>query len=210
MAPKGGAGVSIEGIVIRTFPSGNADLVLRVISAGRGKMSVLAKNARKSAKRFGGSLDVFDRGRFELRTGRGSLKTVESFLPAAAFKKLRTDLDKLRIASLLCECFDRLVNEEPEHDGESHHLLTLSLEAIEECTAIQDMLRAAFTSVSALLRMAGFLGAEPEFLPTSNNFRTLVQRIEEVTERALLTKGAFLEVLEALRRPSFAARIGTA
>ena len=81
-----------KGIIIRTLASSEADLVAAILDEKGEKHVVIAKQARKSRKRFSSALDLFDFGRFETTFGKGTLAILQSFIPESGFKKLRQSL----------------------------------------------------------------------------------------------------------------------
>lgn len=181
-------------------PSGEADLVLRVIRAEGDKVSLLAKNARRSKKRFGSSFDLFDRGRFEASQGRGSLLLVQSFIPGAAWRTVRTDLDRYIAATVLCEAADHLVPEGVEPEGPaSHQTVQDTLQAIEDAGGTKEALRALYLGVANLLSIAGFLDQTLAQTPSANYLRQLLDNVESVTERKLRSRLSLEQTLHALK-----------
>ena len=190
---------SLEGIVIRVFPSRDSDLVLKVVGKGLGKVSLLAKHARRSKKRFSSSFDLFDRGRFEIKKGRGSLLLVDSFTPSSSFKNVRSDLSKLVGASFICEVFDVLVKEEAEDSADLFDILNLCLDAVEESKELKETLRALYIATGSLLQICGF-SSETSKTPSKKAFLRLIEIVEGVVERKLATKEALVELMTTLRR----------
>ena len=188
----------IEGVVIRSFPSGESDLVLRVISSSCGKISLLAKHARKSRKRFGASFDLFDRGLFEIKRGSGNLATVVNFSPQPSLMALRDDLDKFSIGSLLCECFDMLVHEDIAEAEEIFEILSMGFQALAEATDLKQSLRTLFITLASLLRISGFMGGEIDPKPSSKNLLRLLQIVEGCAEKKLICAADVLELVEKL------------
>jgi DNA repair protein RecO (recombination protein O) len=182
-----------EGIIIRLYPSADADLVLRIITRETGKLSLLAKFARKSKKRYGTTFDLLDRGTFHARMGKGSLALVESFIPAPAFRFLRQDLDKITAASVLCDCADLLALEGADESGELFATLTLALEAMENAANVRETLRALYFAIAHLLNIAGFGSPLSVGTPSVKKLRKLLDFVEHCAERKLESK-ALLEV----------------
>lgn len=181
-------------------PSGEADLVLRVVRAEGDKVSLLAKNARRSKKRFGSGFDLFDRGRFEVSRGRGSLLLVQSFIPGPAWRTVRNDLDRYIAATVLCETADFLLPEGVEPEGTaSHQTVQDTLQAIEDAPETKEALRALYLGVANLLSIAGFLDQTLAQTPSAKHLRHLLDNVETVTERKLLSRGSLEQTLNALR-----------
>lgn len=200
--------IPIEGIVIRTFASGDADLVLRVLSAEYGKLALFGRQARSSKKQFGAPLDIFDYGRMEIKTGRGSLASIKSFTPLGAFRSLRRDLDRMTVGGLLCEAFDMVLHEgqvnddSPRVNSEAAELLQtllLGLQVVDQAPELKDALRSTFLTVGTLLKVAGFLDASQFQTASAKTLLLLLDRLEYSCERALLTKPAVMEILQRMR-----------
>ena len=97
-------------VVLRTRRFREADLIVILLTAGRGKVDCIARGARKSRKRFPGGLPVGARGEASLsRHGRGSLVPLSSFFPTADHGVLGRDLEVFAYVAYLCELTDVLV-----------------------------------------------------------------------------------------------------
>lgn len=190
---------SLEGIIIRAYPSGESDLVLRVICRNEGKVSLLAKHARSSKRRYGSRLDLFDRGNFEVKKGRGSLTLVDKFSPAPAFRNLREDLARLTIASVLCESFDYLLLEGAGDGDEVYSLLESGLQALDQTRTLKESLRVCHTVLGNLLSLAGFLDQAQQPEPSAKNLFKLLEHLELCAEKELQSKGPLRELVESLR-----------
>ncbi len=65
-----------EAVVLRSIRYGEADRVLHLYTAARGRIGAIAKGSRKPRSRFGGRLEPFFRLDMVLHEGRGDLATV--------------------------------------------------------------------------------------------------------------------------------------
>lgn len=189
----------IEGIIVRTYPYGESDIICRVITSARGKACLIAKHARSSKKRFPSSLDIFDSGIFEVKNGKGSMHVILSFKPRAIFRRTRENLDKLVAASVLCESFDLLVHEEFEGGLEYFETLSLGLQAIEESDDLKEIMRALFLSLRGLLSYSGFFRPETELGPSANNLLLLLNKVEESAEKELTSKTELGRTIQRMR-----------
>lgn len=113
--------LSVEGVVLRIVNYGENDRIVGLFTPEHGKISAFAKSARNSRKRFGGTLDFFNRLTAELRPPKDSqsnlwrlqkTELLEGYLP------LRSDLRRLAQASYLSECLWNLLG-----DGDPHPTL---------------------------------------------------------------------------------------
>jgi DNA repair protein RecO len=194
--------IQSSGIIVGTQAYSDSDLILRVVCQGEGKVSLLAKYARKSSKRFGVQLDIFDCGKVEAEAGRGSLMILKSFIPLQSFGALRDSLEKMTAASITCECFDFLLHEEAPEDHDAFEDLRRALTTIDGEKTARAIAAAAFQAVVGLLATSGF--ADPsEFEPRGTHaFEKALRRVEEVAERALRSKGHLSILLDQLKAPT--------
>lgn len=103
-----------QGIVLRSYPFGEADRVVVLLSPNRGKMRTVAKGVRKTKSRFGGRLETFCHVDLVLYEGR-NLDTITQATLIEPFPILRTDLDRVVMAGTMVEVADMVAGEdEPE------------------------------------------------------------------------------------------------
>ena len=82
--------VTTAAIVLRTVDYGEADRVVTLFTRDHGKLSALARGARKSVKRFGAALGLFGVGEAVLVDKPNvELATLERFDGARGFPALR-------------------------------------------------------------------------------------------------------------------------
>lgn len=97
------ASFSTPAILLKRVDFGDDDLILTVFSLIRGKISLIAKSARKSRKRFCGSLDLFSASDLVCRDGRGHLFLLQEAALRHPFCRIRSDFKKTAYASYFCE-----------------------------------------------------------------------------------------------------------
>lgn len=107
------AGIEGEAIVLRAVEYGESDLIVRLLMPDAGRLTVMAKHARKSRRRFPGALDLFNHVRVRISRRR---PTAMGFLEQAnlitAFLPLRRNLARYGLASYLLELLGRMAPEE--------------------------------------------------------------------------------------------------
>jgi DNA repair protein RecO (recombination protein O) len=88
-----------EALVLRRVNLGEADLVVHLLTESMGRVSAVARSARKSQKRFGGALEVFHtlRVRLEEREDK-ELMTLQESTIAIARRQIVSDLDRMQAA----------------------------------------------------------------------------------------------------------------
>lgn len=112
---------STSAIMLRRVDFGDYDLILTFLTLDRGKISAIAKSAKKSKKRFPGVLELFSVSEVVCSRSRG-LPVLQEAVLKQPFIKIRSDIKKTAYASYWAE----LTNEWTEA-GESqiqlYHLL---------------------------------------------------------------------------------------
>jgi DNA repair protein RecO (recombination protein O) len=115
-APMAGS-FKTEAIVLRSIRYGEADRVLHLYSATRGRIGAIAKGSRRPRSRFGGRLEPFFRLDMVLYEGRGELATVTSAHTVAAHPNLRANGPALGAAARACDAVLRLLDGEEANPG---------------------------------------------------------------------------------------------
>ena len=142
-----------QGIVLRSYPFGEADRVVVVLSPNHGKIRGVAKGVRKTTSRFGGRLEPFTHVDLVLYEGR-SLDTITQVSVIEAFPHLRGDLERILAAGTMVEVVDA-VTEEGEGAARAFLLLLRGLHALEAGPRHPDLLTAF------LLKLADVVGVAP-------------------------------------------------
>ena len=193
---KRGQETTVPVIVLRVTPFRESDLIARLLSPTMGKISVIARHARGSRKRFPSSLDLFDRGSARLTVEKSGALGVKEFSPSHSLVRIRHDLDKLTLASLLCEAFDLVV---PEHNGHAtphlFEILDLSLNAIDEASDVKGCLRATFIALASLTQDSGIADVSTA-TPGSRALAGLLDTIERFCERRLMTRSSLGPIIK--------------
>src|SRR5215210_240872 len=97
-----------EAVVLRSIRFGEADRVLHLYTAERGRIGAVAKGVRRPRSRFGGRLEPFFRTRLVLHQGRGELCTVTAAETVHAHPALRESRSALDRAVQACDAVLRL------------------------------------------------------------------------------------------------------
>jgi DNA repair protein RecO (recombination protein O) len=102
---------TLASIVIGRVDFGEADRILKLLTASHGLVSVVARGARKSRRRYGGVLDLGNRLDIHIRRGRGELALVVGVDLVHGHPNLRADLDRLALGTYACEFVAALARE---------------------------------------------------------------------------------------------------
>jgi len=118
-----------EAIVLRTRPVGESDLFVTFLTESSGKVSGSAKSARRSRRRFGGSLEPMTRGRAVWTEVEGrELVRLESFEAQVSFAAIQADLGWFYLFAYLAEVTDTFARER-EPDPRFYRLLRAATDA---------------------------------------------------------------------------------
>jgi DNA repair protein RecO (recombination protein O) len=119
--------LAARAVVVRVVDYGEADRVLTLLTREEGKVSALARGARRSQKRFGPSLGLFSIGRARLRERPGAqLLLLSGWEPERAHIELSTNVAKMAHAGYVCEVAREL--SAPRHaDPDAFDLLAETL-----------------------------------------------------------------------------------
>jgi DNA repair protein RecO (recombination protein O) len=117
-----------EGVVLRTYRLGEADRIVVVMTAGRGKVRAVAKGVRKTGSRFGGRLEPGSHISMLLYEGR-ELDVINQVEAVEQFKGIRDDLTRMRDALAILEAVDQ-VAQEGEEDRRLFAMLTGALRTL--------------------------------------------------------------------------------
>jgi DNA repair protein RecO (recombination protein O) len=96
-------------ILLRTINYGEADRVVTLLGRSTGRLSALARGARKSQKRFGGGLGLCSIGEAGLRERNGAeLLTLERFDLEESYGSFATDIARMAHAAYVAELVSKL------------------------------------------------------------------------------------------------------
>src|ERR671924_166692 len=101
-----------QAIVLRARPFGESDKIVSLLTESHGKVTGVAKGAKRSRKRFVNSLEPFSlvNLRFQDRPQRDLVFIIASDL-ARSYKQLASSLEKISFASYMVEITDGLIGE---------------------------------------------------------------------------------------------------
>jgi DNA repair protein RecO (recombination protein O) len=120
------------GILLRRLELGEHDLVLTFFTLAHGKITMVAKYARKSQRRFTGTLELFSEiGMVGYLPKTGGLPILREAWLINAFAGIRGDLENTAYAAYWCELILSWL-EEGRAQQAIYQLLTSCLHALEE------------------------------------------------------------------------------
>jgi DNA repair protein RecO (recombination protein O) len=99
-----------HGIVLRTTPLRESDLLVVLYTERHGKISAVARGAQRSRKRFAGTLSILVLGRYELgRRGRSELWSLDAAEVVREWTQLSSDVVAVAHASYVVELVGALL-----------------------------------------------------------------------------------------------------
>jgi len=87
-----GGAVETDALLLRSHPYRDADRIVTLLTADLGKVSAVARSARSSRRRFGGTLEPFVHFRATLVRGRSELYSLRTAEPIRAFAHIVANL----------------------------------------------------------------------------------------------------------------------
>jgi DNA repair protein RecO (recombination protein O) len=120
-----------EAVVLRSFRLGEADRVLHVYTADRGRVGAVAKGVRRTKSRFGARLEPLSHVELMLHQGSGELQTVTGADLRASHHETREDPYRLAVGLIGAEAMLRLFPEQ-EANERAFTALTRFLDRLDE------------------------------------------------------------------------------
>lgn len=106
------------GLILRTRPLTETSLIAHWITLEFGRISTVAKGARRPQSPFRGKLDLFHRAQFSFhRSRRGDLHNLREIQLVGTFPHLRRDLEKLRQAAYAVALVEQTTETETPLEG---------------------------------------------------------------------------------------------
>lgn len=143
-------------ILIRRIPFGESDLVITLLCLEEGKVSVIAKGARASKKRFMGVLEPFSEILAVIRKGRAKLPLLAEASVLSPNGSIREDVLKMAYASYWAE----VLNTWMEEGTSQKQLYLLFKEVLELLDA--DTVSPDYASIRFQMRFLAISGMLPE------------------------------------------------
>jgi DNA repair protein RecO (recombination protein O) len=147
--------VATEALLLRSVDYGEADRIVTLLTRDLGRLSAMAKGARRSQRRFGAALEPFGVIAVEVAPGRGEVGRLAAANLVRPFPTLLGDLARLSLAGRLLERVREAVPAGPV-DARIYDACVDALAAIDAAGAPVTELEVAFTA-----RLCALLGVAP-------------------------------------------------
>src|SRR3954470_2907121 len=105
-----------QAVVLRSFRFGEADRVLHLYTAERGRIGAVAKGIRKTKSRFGGRLEPLSHVALQLHQGSGELQTVTGVDLVRPHSAVREESYRLGVGLIGAEAMLRLFPEQEKNE----------------------------------------------------------------------------------------------
>ena len=148
-----------EAIVLRSMRFSEADRILHLYTADRGRIGAIAKGLRKTKSRFGARLEPLSHVELMLHQGAGELQTITGVELLRSHHASREDSYRLNVGLIGAEAMLRLFGE-PEANERAFGALARFLDLLDEVAPRQTQPSADALALSfqlKLLWLAGYL-----------------------------------------------------
>ncbi len=115
-----------EGIVLRTYPSGEADRVVVLWTRSTGKVRLLARGVRRPSSRMGAALEPLAHVRVDAVKSRGALYVTRHVAHVARYDVVRADYERIMAGLSVIEAIDAV----PVEDFVDEELFALVLRVL--------------------------------------------------------------------------------
>jgi len=176
---------STSAIMLRRIDYGDYDLIITFMTEDYGKVSFIAKNAKKSIKRFSGILELFSVLNITGKKGRSRLPVLTEANLVQPFSQIRSDILKTAYASYFAEVIISWVEECKPQNG-----LYLLLKHVFDLLN-QGRLSGEASSILFQMRFLGLSGLAPN-LTECSNCRTSIESFEGSGIYVSFSKGGIL------------------
>jgi len=123
-----------EAIVLRSLRFSEADRILHLYTAHRGRIGAIAKGVRKTKSRFGARLEPLSHVELMLHEGAGELQTITGAELLRSHRSSREDQYRLNVGLIGAEAMLRLFGE-PEANERAFGALARFLDLLDETPA---------------------------------------------------------------------------
>lgn len=192
-----------KGIILRAIKVGEADKILTIFSREHGKLSAIAKGARKPTSKFGGRLEVFGYNDYLLGSGQ-SLYVVSQVETVESFYSLREEPETLKAASFIV----KLVNSAVDEGHKNQPLFDLLLSSLQALNAKGNPSSVQIAFEFKFMDVEGFFPFG-ESVPERVVKQMLYLKKKTLTEIGLINiKGEDIERLKKISRLYISEHIG--
>ena len=145
-----------DGVVTRVRDVGTSDKLLYIVTPDRGRIAVMVKGGRSPSNKNTPVSQLFTYGNFEINKSN-SMYWLRSGSVIEPFYELSKDIERVALASYLCDLSNELTDEDDEDSGEIMKLLLNSMHLIGKGEKPLSLIKSVFE-----MRAAVIAGYTPE------------------------------------------------
>ena len=168
-------GFVTDAILLRKIEYGDHDFIISFLTESKGKISVIAKNAKKSIQRFSGALDLFSVNNIQCtfpKKKKDGLTILSRTDLENGFANIRYDVYKTAYASFWVEVMHFWLEENKQQSG-LYNLLLFSLDALNQGSLSREVISLFFQ-----IRFMSLSGFFPN-IENCDKCKTPVDHIEQ-------------------------------
>ena len=151
--------IQTEALILRAVDFGESDRILHVLVPDSGRLTAIAKGARRSVRRFAGTLDLFNHLRIQVDLRRPTaMARLDQAQLIGFFDSLRVDPVRFALGCYLLELFDRLAPD-GGNPSDTRRLFSFALDALRVLSTCEP---SACLRILLELRALDALGLRPE------------------------------------------------
>jgi DNA repair protein RecO (recombination protein O) len=126
--------IQTEALVLRVIAFGESDRIVHLLVADSGRLTAIAKGARRSVRRFPGTLDLFNHLRIAIDARRpNAMARLDQATLVRSFEGLRAASARFALGCYLVELLDRLAPEGSAR-GDARRLFAFALAALDHAS----------------------------------------------------------------------------
>ena len=103
--------ITTDGLITRSYPSGDHDRVVHLVTPEHGRLSVMVKGGQSKQNRHAAITQLFTYGNYELYHKNGEIYWLRGGSVLHSFYSLTEDLSRMALATYLCDVTSELTGE---------------------------------------------------------------------------------------------------
>lgn len=148
--------ITTDGLITRSYPAGEHDRVIHLVTPEHGRLSVMVKGTQSKTNRPAAITQIFTYGNYELYRKNGELYWLRGGSVLNSFYDLTGDLSTMALATYLCDVASELSGE-GENAEEILRLTLNTLYTLKAGSKSQTMVKAVYE-----MRAAAITGYMPD------------------------------------------------
>lgn len=191
----------VRGLILKKIPFQDSDLILKALLSSGEKITLFAKSALKSKKRFGGGL-LDPLNYLEFQTGPKKTNSEFHFLTEAQmvydFPLLRTDYDRLKLSLYFLKILNKVEVSSLDDSTRVFDLLLHTLRSLETCknqSVLKVMFELKFLSLQGVLDISPDLDVFVRSSLYECDHLKYINSIEPILRRSAFEVENFIEHL---------------